>query len=358
ALGDVIIPYLEDVLDIQGSKRHGRIFRLLHKLKGKDIIPLAQRAAAEGSPPVASAAIAALGEDAKFEELLLVYAKDKKAEVRGAAFTALLNLDSPKGVEMLTAELGKNSISHIELAASSSKNKAVFQKVVEETENVFTDSEKNHNKIAVLLRILARSDENTALELIENKVISVLKSKGANWTVTAFELNNLFNILLERERKYLEAAYRILSVADDKYFMPYIKMRLAVKLFSAEKVFDECKDSNYYYLLYEVYGVQKGEHIPDEQKSWDRRWGKRLAEKNTFFHEFIYDSDDKAWDIFLVRVKTQVQRNTPPLINAYPHPGELYKWLCVNKHPKAEIFYKILLKLGFTESEIRECLLK
>jgi hypothetical protein len=145
-LYQTIIPYLEGDLDIQGGKRHGRIFRLLHQLKGKDIIPLAERAAAEGSPHVATAAIAALGEDAKFEEFLLIHAKDKKAEVRGAALAALTKLNSPKGAEMLIAELGKSNILHIELAASNSEGKGVFQKVVEETKSAFADFENDFAK--------------------------------------------------------------------------------------------------------------------------------------------------------------------------------------------------------------------
>jgi hypothetical protein len=354
ALGDAIIPYLEGDFEIQGSKRHGRIFRLLHRLKGKAILPLAEKAAAEGSAPVAAAAITALGEGAENEGLLLAHAKDKKAEVRGAAFAALVKLGSPKGGELLLAELSKNNIAHLESALTATGNLSILQKVFEEAETLFADYEKNHSKLAVLLRVLAGRKEEKALELLEEKVLAVMKGKMESWRIASeFDLYKVFDILAKGERKHWEICYRIASSPRDKKYFANYAMRLAAKLFSAAEFinkFEDSKNNSELYLLYGIYGVNPGEHIPDEKKVWDRRWGKVVAKHNPYMYAFVYDNDQGAWKILMESFLKLVTSNR--YIREQSYQAEALSRMFANKHPDAETYYKKLAAAGYSQEQL------
>ncbi|MDR2401309.1 MAG: hypothetical protein LBD73_06630 [Deferribacteraceae bacterium] len=356
ALGNAIVPYLEEEFSIQGSKRHGRIFKLLHIIKGKGILPLAGKAATEGSAPVAAAAITALGEDAENEEILLAYAKDKKAEVRGSAFTALAKLNSQKGDELLLAELSKSGISHIENALTLTKNPKIFRRILDETEILCSDYKKNHSKLSVLFRILARSNDGEALKLLEKKIAAVVKTESIYLAFSEFDLDNLFKILSKGERKHLELYYRIACLPDKNSVLACHKFKVAGILFSTEKFFDECHSctAQNLYSLYDIYKVRFASHTPDEQKRWDRRWGKIIAEKQPQLYELIYDNDSGAWKLLFETIKKQILQNKNTRL--YPQQSGLLGWLFANKHPEAETYYKMLLKLGYSEKILHEYL--
>jgi hypothetical protein len=349
ALGEAMIPYLEEEFDIQGSKRQGRIFRLLHKLKGKDIIPLAEKAAAEGSAPVVSAAIAALGEDKKYEDALLAYAKDKKGEIRGSAFAALVKFNSTKGKALLFAELGKSGISHLEDALSLAKDEEIIRKTYDEVESLYADYEKNASKLAVLFRVLARSKEDAALKLLEDKILSAEKKKGINWLYGEFGLVEIYDILSRGERRHNEIYYKIASLKGaDTYHVH--RMHAGFTLFSAEKLFDECKNSNNLYQLCELYGIKCGEYIPDEKKTWDRRWGKVIAEKNPALYCFIYDNDQGAWKLLIEHFIKSMSKRTH--YSSYSYAAEALARMFANKHPDAEKLYNMLVKAGYSQEEL------
>jgi hypothetical protein len=368
ALGNDILTYLEEDFDIQGSKRHGRILKLLHHIKGKDILPLAEKAASEGSAPVAAVAVSALGEDASNEEVLLTYAKDRKAEVRGSAFTALVKLDSTKGIEYLLAELDKASISHLEDAISLTQNRELLQKVCDETEglsqkifdkkgNLISGYEKIIPKLSVLLSFLAHRKEDEYLKLLEEKLTVDIKSQGDNWASWNLNLNKIFDILTKGERKHQELLYRIVTInrKGPANAFTYNKFILAAKLFSAEKFFDECHDDvGYNHLLLNIYGVKIDGHVPDKEKTWDRRWGKVVAKSNPALYVFLYDDDPGAWKLLFEETIKKVTKQS--YYKSYSFPAEALARAFANKHPDAEKYYKLLVKAGYSEEELKRCI--
>ncbi|WP_058304141.1 HEAT repeat domain-containing protein [Gorillibacterium timonense] len=95
------VPVLRSQLDLHGGKGDARRLRLLHRLQGAAVQELLLEAATTGSPELKVAAISMLGEYKEHEALLLEVSREKRKEVRAAAYSALSKLGSAKAIDRL-----------------------------------------------------------------------------------------------------------------------------------------------------------------------------------------------------------------------------------------------------------------
>jgi hypothetical protein len=167
AIGRPMIPVITESLDIKGGKRDARLFKVLYRIEGKDILPLAEEVLAEGSEPLLVEALSSLAEDPRYEDTLLNFTKHRKSDIKEAAFTALGRMGSAKGAAAIIEGLEKANINHLEEALSVLANPALYQKVLDEAAKVLPAYEKQAGKARILLHALAKHGEEAGLRFIE-----------------------------------------------------------------------------------------------------------------------------------------------------------------------------------------------
>lgn len=101
AFGASAVPVLQSQLNLQGGKGDGRRLLLLHRQLGEGMLELVAEAASSGSPEVKLAAISILGAYADQEPLLLALSRDKRKDVRAAAYASLASIGSAPALDRL-----------------------------------------------------------------------------------------------------------------------------------------------------------------------------------------------------------------------------------------------------------------
>ena len=362
AIGADMIPFIEKDFDIKGGKRHARLFRVLHKLKGKDILPLAEKVLAESEAHIVEEALKAMGDDPKYEETLLLYTKDKKKELKEAAFTALARMGSAKGEEAVLESLTKPKIEHLEEALLLTKNPQILQKIIDEAKALIDSYQKGKTekgestKINLLLTILAKRDEEAGIMFLKE----ALSNKSFYVNAHYIDINSVMARLLDGETKIKnEAVYEISKMND--LVLAYDKIISAARLFSAEEVYNRCRISVTKDTFWQVISALKKaynmdeynqEYIPDEKKTWDRRWASTLVKSDGFnlrYHAhdislFIYDDDEQAWTHLLAAIEQKVASKRELYLYSECH--KIFERALANSHPRAKEFYGVLAAAG------------
>ncbi|MDG0813037.1 HEAT repeat domain-containing protein [Cohnella rhizosphaerae] len=101
AFGANAVPVLQSRLDLQGGKGDGRRLLLLHRQLGAAMLELVAEGASSGSPEVKVAAISILGAYPEQEPLLLALSRDKRKDVRAAAFASLARIGTGPALDRL-----------------------------------------------------------------------------------------------------------------------------------------------------------------------------------------------------------------------------------------------------------------
>jgi hypothetical protein len=349
-----MIPVIESAIDLKGGKGDARLLRILHKLKGKDILPFAEKVLSEGSEHTLEEALRIIGDDPKYEETLLLYIKDKSAGPKQAAFSALARMGSAKGEEALMEAISKKTIGHLEEALLITKNPQVYQKVLDETITLTADYEKNESKLKILLRILALRDEEEGLKFIEDALTNNIYEKATY----NLELSVLKDILLEANTtRKNEILYRASSTKDDIWH----KLKAAIRLFQPEEVYEEfhkCVNRNTYWNICQaicndnnVGNDDEDEVVNDGQKPWDRRWAAcflKIKGGEYYAYRLIHDDDEQTWNELLSLVLTFIQKNK----HYGTYPVTILKKAFLNKHPQAKRYYDEFIKAGFPKEDM------
>lgn len=110
SIGKLAIPHLLRQYDPLGENGAARMLALLGRLGylGSEDLALSALKMEKTSIPVSVAAIGILGYNSKNEELLLALSRDKKKDLREAALTALVQIDSERGKRLLLDILKTN----------------------------------------------------------------------------------------------------------------------------------------------------------------------------------------------------------------------------------------------------------
>lgn len=352
-IGADIVPFVEAALDIKGGKGQARLLTVLSKLKGKAILPLAEKALAEGSEYTMEAAIRILGEDPKYEETLLAYTKDRKSGPKGAAFAALAQIGSEKGDAAILEALDKANVNFLEEALKITGNPAILGKVLDEAAALLPSYKDHAPKLACLLRTLAARDEEPGLAFLE-KTLTDTNFRAEAWVV--LEIQFVVSILMRADttRRKTELVYRI---AEKDESLVDTKLQAAIKLFSAEEVYEKChRDAskrNYWYIT-NAYHIRWGSFTPDSEKTWDRRWGKIFLGKNQveLAASVIYDDDVAAWTALLEEAVNRLKKQKARTAYYSSNFAELLARAFTNKHPQARAYYDKFIALGFPKEEL------
>ncbi|MUT68115.1 HEAT repeat domain-containing protein [Paenibacillus sp. NEAU-GSW1] len=99
--GPAAVPAVRGQLDLQGGKGAARRLQFLHSCLGENALELLIEAGSSGSPDLKAAAIELLGGYDGQEPFLLEQSREKRKEIREAAYYALSRLATPLCVERL-----------------------------------------------------------------------------------------------------------------------------------------------------------------------------------------------------------------------------------------------------------------
>ncbi|MDR2736797.1 MAG: hypothetical protein LBB49_04470 [Gracilibacteraceae bacterium] len=366
-IGADIAPFLLAEFDAKGSKRHARILRVLRMIMGKDAAPLAEKALAEGAPPVMTEALLTLGQDPAYEETLIAYTSDRKGEIRGAALAGLAIMGSDQGAMLLLEGLDKSSISHLEEALVLTKDPAVLDKMLVQArmfESAYKMKDKKKTPTAaeedpfpkslakwrILLSVIAARTEWECLTVLEAMLMD--KTYGDVWNDLA--LRQIMENLCEDSD--LEKRKMIVRVCNDAS-RAYYKLKACISLYSVEEVYDRChRDVNKDQagLIHRVYNIDREERAPDNQKTWDRRWAQQFAGTNPYDAcVLVYNDDLSTWKKILEAAAALVKSmaSTSYLQASYRRVlVEAFR----SQYPEARKYYEKFVKNGADRAKLIE----
>jgi hypothetical protein len=371
ALGNKIVPALKAVLDLKGNVQHAAIFKAIYRIEGKAVYPLAEKALSEGETEVKAEALRCLWEEPRYEETLITFAGDKKAEIREAACTALAKMKSAKIEGLLLTELDKKHIGALEIPLSLVESSVLYDKMIDTARSLLPEWDKNAAKLKILFRVFARRNEETGLEIVKETLYN--KDIYAK-TAHALDLTGLYELLLGRgdeqpppSRAKLEILCNLPEHGD--YYVLRYRILSAAKLYTGKKVYDmfapvikNSKQNSYTIANYlaEAYGnFNSFTSIPsDDEKKWDRRWAELLLSKTggldgRVLSFFIYDDDNAAWKKFFDEKLREVKQNikTGRSFPVY-HYGELLRIAFARKRPVAEEYYNKFIAAGVSPADL------
>lgn len=355
AIGQDIAPFIERALNIDGQRRDARLFKALYRIKGKEVLPLSEKILQDGSRTLLVEALYTLGEDAKYEQTLLSYAKDRKSEVRQAAFAALTKLGSPQGDEMLTEGLEKANIGHLFEALCETRSQAVLEKAYEIVRECAKAPKEHKGKLSILLQVLAHRDDEDGLALLESLLGNLAFYENY---VSLLDLHEAVQILFRADTPRKNDL--LLKISDGNTALDVYRIQVCVRLFSPEEVYDKCRKLAYdsystYSALLSAYGVAYGEaRDMNAPKPWDKRWAKAFLDKGQVMHcyELIYNDDARTWEKLLDACIGQLKGKKNSYYRSY-YGGILARAFELG-HPFAKKYYDKFIKAGYPKESLDE----
>ena len=356
AIGRPLLPFLKAAFNINGDKRDARLFKIMYKIAGNEILPLSEKVMAEGSAPVIVEAIYTLCENPAYEETLLSFTKDKKAEVRQAAFSALAQMGSKKGGSLIIEGLGKASVTTLLESVRITNNPDIISKAFSEVEKSMEDWEKRSPKIKGLLKVFASREEDEGLELLRKYLSDKAFFAKAQYPL---ELYDILQILYDANTPAKDKLLYDISTANAN--LDHYRIRAAIRLFPADKVFDECcglvkKNKQLYNSLLYAYDIGWGQKLLDESKKWDRRWAQVFIDNEQAgpAYTLIFDDDEKSWQNLL---DLSVERAKKETYNV-PIYGEILGWAYRIGFPKAESYFEKFDKAKYPKEMLEKAIEK
>ena len=136
--GESALPILRQQINLQGGKGDARRLLLIEQLAGSEAEPLVLEAAANGSVDLKIAAISTLGKYAQHEPLLLEMSREKRKEVRQAAFASLASLGTEAAFNRLFEALTSSKDRELAIEPTRSTNStALLERIIKQAELSF-----------------------------------------------------------------------------------------------------------------------------------------------------------------------------------------------------------------------------
>lgn len=342
SIGEEMVPFIEDEMKLDGGKRDARLFKALYKIKGRDILDLSLRVLEEGSEPMIVEALYTLREDHQYEDILLRYARDKKAEIKQAAYTALVSMQSQKAEELILEALEGRTVGSLKEALIASSSSSIAAKVLEVIKKEMPDFAKKTSKLTCLLEVLAYREETSGLDYLKSLYTD---HELFDKILRPLELTSLAWILYEQNTP--EKNQLLFEIACQNKILKNFKCYASVRLYSPEKVYEVCCDDfkeqpSLGAIFNEIYGF--GNTIVDSEKNWDRRWAMLFLEYDRIplAGDSLYDDDIEGWTALLDRmVKGLATNKTRPY-----HPKYLLKAKQIGI-PNCDKYYQAFIDAGY-----------
>lgn len=174
--GEQALPVLYQQINLQGGKGDARRLQLIHRLSGKSGEQIVLDAANNGSVELKVAAIGALGEYQHHEALLLEMSRERRKEVRQAAFDSLASIGSAAALDRLfEAMTSKDRDMAIE-PIRRTHSTVLLERVIEQAKNSFADYSRTEGK-----------ERSAAIEQLNAELLclhgsgTVISSRDAYW---------------------------------------------------------------------------------------------------------------------------------------------------------------------------------
>lgn len=376
SIGNDIVPLIEKNFNINGNKKDARLFKILYSIKKKDIIPLALKSVESSQEHIVVEALYSLSEDIQYEDILISYIKDKKANVRRAAFTSLIKLNSEQGEKYLLEAIKKSNINDIQESLLIADSKKIVEAIILEVKKEMENYNIKAVKIKNLLEVIARRDDIEGLEYIKSILTDLEFYEKASEVLDLYRVGHILEEGHTTEKdKILYDICNINEAFND------IKILVTVRMFSREKVYEELEDifvkfNSLYSSLIHNLGVAYidvnpytnysiSEYILDANKKWDRRWGRLLIKcincKNLksydfnnliLISKFTYDDDEDTWEKIMSTIAKLRKTSGAGYYNYMLVLAQMIK----NNHPKSEQYYNEIIKYGYKNDTVLETL--
>ncbi|WP_127492289.1 hypothetical protein [Paenibacillus glycanilyticus] len=294
--GQAAVPLLQSQLNLQGGKGDARRLQLLHLLQGESALELVQEAGASGAPELKIAAIELLSGYEGQEGFLLEQSREKRKEVREAAYYALARLASiPCQDRLFEAVASKDAelvIYPIRKCSALTLHKRIIAHAEEQLDRYSASEGKAREAALQQLHTNLRCLNSHAHELAEIAFPMLGRLMATDEFMTAdagVVQDTAAELLLALESEPSDRFAIGLHSAYKGKFIGY-SFRAAFRQLSPAELFDRYADaikgrSASAKLLQQAIqqivheqltgSDERAETVPEE--AWDRRWVKALA---------------------------------------------------------------------------------
>ncbi|WP_110113107.1 HEAT repeat domain-containing protein [Bacillus sp. CGMCC 1.16541] len=173
-----ILPLIQAQFNLKGSKADARRLKVISSFLGKEGMSLYLEAIESGSKQVKIEAIKCLASFDEAEEWLLTYAKDKKVEVRTAAYEALASRESEKAAACVADALRGKDNYHVMYIVQNSQSKRLgehVQSYVKQAYDTYLETKKidDKDRFAESLRLLEGKKQEDVKALLTDIIYNV-----------------------------------------------------------------------------------------------------------------------------------------------------------------------------------------
>lgn len=359
-IGYDIIPFLLDQFDIFGGREDAKLFSMLYKILGKDILPLSEEILNINQPDQNTAdkkvkkkskykidmqcqAIETLVFSDEYIPYLEEYAQYKNKKIQLSALKTISVLskkyDLKKSIVYFSNLINSaDDMRQLKPAILLNKDKIVSDKIYQLLEEYSKDISNNVNKYKYTLNLLIEKKDLSNVDLLCESTLNYLrryKDKKHALSNELYYLNTSLKKLLESDDKQEIKIAHVLSekiinsdLNVNALYIVEIFLIAIGKLKGPEKFYDvaleilkhhkyNMNDDYFAYVLYNLY-IPEDHYITSgfinrpeyriENKTWDRRWSTYFAKRYyddykcssqnlNIAYNFIYDDDTKAWDL-------------------------------------------------------------
>ena len=289
SIGAVMPPFLLNELDIADSgKANATRLDLLDALGYEKSVELAEAALSDGSQPVQIAAIRILGKVPAYEDQLLAYANDRKADVKEAALVGLIKMGSTAGKDKMLATLSsgkfKPAVEAAMLCNDPAYNPQIFdsvKKFYDEKVGIKDVKPKDADDFGILIKALGGKDEKYIFDFF----VTVFQGGYNKKTRSGYVyLDVICDILLRHDNHQaaLDTYRNVLRVAlNDGYgYMASSYWQKAKHHYDAQDMFDIFVSFYRKDLLNRgYYGSYGSYHNHFQGIELDKRWADEFIKK-------------------------------------------------------------------------------
>lgn len=356
SIGRNISPFLEEKLDINGTKKDARLFKLLYEIKGKNILPLTLKVLEEGSKVVQAQAIYTLWEFKEYEDVLLDYAKKGKGDIKKAAFTALIKMKSQKGEEFFSVGMKKTNIGHLYEALEFTENIELVNLAIDKIKEDLESYDTKSSKINKLLNVIVKRDD---LEVI-NYISSLYEDLDFYRKVSGkINLRTLSEKLEEHNTR--DKNKMLYNVSKDNEELLDIHINMCFRLLSEEEIYKRCSQlmKNGYKDYYVIISNLIRKHNV-EGNIWSRKWGELFLSKGYKFDiDILLNPEDKdLWLKLLDLWIEDTKENISYYYEKYLRVGRTIAKAFNNNVPNVKDYYEKFIEYGYRKDNLDHIIFK
>lgn len=351
SIGEDIVPFIIDSIDVKGTKKDAKLFKLLYRIINEKIVPLSLKIAKEGHGILLAEALYTLDKGKEYEDILLFYAKKGKAEVRRSSFTSLIKIESSEGEDLLIKGLKKIKLGHLYEAIGCTNSSKIIKSVLDEIEYYRNNMDIKYNaKIKGLLEAITKNNNKTILSFIE--LIFKNKKHYKNILNVFTEKQILCNLQDQKTKEVNEFLYNISKENED---LIEFKVRMIFRLFSDNECYKIC--TKLIEEKKEIYSFIKDSLMEKYNFNMiiDRRWIDLLLDANVKIdlEIFLLPDDEERWTRLLDLYVEDIKNGDKYFFHNFRYTNILAKAYKIG-YSNADKYYNIFIEHGYDENSLQK----